>query len=403
MRVVGLMSGTSYDGIDVAVADLGFSDADPDEIEFAPLGAVELPHAEQVRELIAAVLPPAEVSIETVCRLDTLLGQAFAEAAAYGIERFCGEHGADLVVSHGQTVFHWIDGGRARGTLQLGQPAWIAERTGLPVVSDLRSRDIARGGQGAPLVSRFDQLLLPPADAPRAALNIGGIANMTVIRPDGSLLAYDLGPGNALLDLATREFFDEPYDVDGRRAAAGTVHPKLLAALGDDPYFEREAPKSTGKELFHAGYLADRLAAIPEAERPKPADVLATLIEFTAQLVVAECRRYDVVEVIGSGGGVRNPLLVRRVIELGKRHMRFRTIDEFGVPSDAKEAYAFALLGFLTVHGIAGTVPECTGAGAATVLGTITPGMQPVRLGAHDGVRTPTRVRIVPERWRIGL
>src|SRR5690606_6840329 len=185
-------------------------------------GDLELPHDDAVRALIEEVLPPARPPVEAVCRLDTLLGHAFAEAAARGIEAFA-QGRADLVVSHGQTVFHWVDDGRARGTLQLGGPAWIAERTGVPVVSDLRTRDIAAGGQGAPLVPMFDRLLLPPAATPRAALNIGGIANMTVIGPDGAVLGYDLGPGNALIDAAVRRYFGGSYDHDGRIAARGRV------------------------------------------------------------------------------------------------------------------------------------------------------------------------------------
>lgn len=404
-RVVGLMSGTSYDGIDVAVADLAF---DGEEIVFRPLGALEQPHSAEVRDLVTVVLPPATTTLEHVCRLDTLLGQAFAEAAARGIAELAGGS-ADLVVSHGQTVFHWVESGRARGTLQLGQPAWIAERTGVPVVSDLRSRDITLGGQGAPLVSILDVLLLPPGPRPKAALNLGGIANMTLVRPDGSVLAYDLGPANALIDLACRRYFDEPYDKGGRRAASGTVNEALLAALLDEPYFDLPPPKSTGKELFHAGYLDQRLAAQPELP---PADVVATVTELTARLVARECAAHEVGELIVSGGGVRNRWLMTRIAELtdaeptdagladaglassGGDRLVLRPIDDLGLPADSKEAYAFALLGYLTAYGVPATVPACTGARSAAILGSLTPGSGPLLLPSPAGT-VPTRLRIL--------
>ena len=390
-RVIGLMSGTSYDGIDVAAADLAF---DGDEITLTPLGALEQPHDDEVRDLITRVLPPAKVPLDDVCRLDTLLGQAFAAAAARGVAELAGGR-ADLIVSHGQTVFHWVEEGRARGTLQLGQPAWIAERTGVPVVSDLRARDITRGGQGAPLVSVLDVLLLPPGRVPKAALNLGGIANMTLIRPDGTVLAYDLGPANALVDLACRRFFDQPYDDEGRHAAAGRVDADLLAALLDEPYYALPAPKSTGKELFHAGYLEARLAGRPDVAAD---DLVATLTELTARVVAEECRTHEVGELIVSGGGVRNPWLMRRIGDLTRSQappVDVRRIDELGLPADSKEAYAFAVLGFLTTQGVTATVPACTGARASAILGSLTPGAGPLVLPPPAGV-VPTRLRILP-------
>ncbi|HEY8455942.1 MAG TPA: anhydro-N-acetylmuramic acid kinase [Actinopolymorphaceae bacterium] len=400
-RVIGLMSGTSYDGIDVAAADIALDNAG-EEVVLTPLGALERPHDPAVRELIAEVLPPATVLLEDVCRLDTLLGQAFADAAAHGIEELAGGR-ADLVVSHGQTVFHWVEHGRARGTLQLGQPAWIAERTGVPVVSDLRSRDITRGGQGAPLVSILDVLLLAPGGHAKAALNLGGIANMTVVRPDGSVLAYDLGPANALIDLACRRYFDQAYDPDGAHAAAGSVDQALLARLLDEPYYAMPPPKSTGKELFNADYLGRKLAGLPDLD---PDDILATVTELTATVVANECAAHGIGELIVSGGGVRNPTLIRRIAELvdattrpgrpGRQNGRpvaVRPIDDLGLPADAKEAYAFALLGFFTAHGIPATIPSCTGATTASILGSITPGAEPLRLPL-PARRTPTRLRI---------
>jgi anhydro-N-acetylmuramic acid kinase len=192
------MSGTSFDAIEAAAAQLRL---EGETLVMRPLGSRSTPYDTELRTALASALPPAATSAEVVCKLDTRLGQAFAAAAAETAEELC-DGRADLVVSHGQTVFHWVEGGRALGTLQLGQPAWIAERTGSPVVSDLRSRDVAAGGQGAPLVSLFDVLLLGRGPETRAALNLGGIANLTIVPAGGSALAFDVGPANALIDAA---------------------------------------------------------------------------------------------------------------------------------------------------------------------------------------------------------
>lgn len=293
----------------------------------------------------------------------------FAEAAAAGVELAGGT--ADAVVSPGQTVFHWVEDGRVRGTLQLGAPARVAARVGVPVLHDLRSADVAAGGQGAPLVPAFDALLLDPEAGARAALNLGGIANLTVVAPGAPVLGYDVGPANALLDAAARRFLDRPCDVDGARAAAGRVHAALLARLLAEPYYAAPPPKSTGKELFHGGYLDAALAALGE---PVAADdVLATLTELTARTVAGACDRHRVTEVVAAGGGVRNPTLRARLAALGEGRWRLRTTDELGVPAQAKEAYAFALLGWLSWHGLPGAVPSVTGASRAAVLGSWTP------------------------------
>jgi anhydro-N-acetylmuramic acid kinase len=389
MRVIGCISGTSHDAIEVAAADLAL---DGDELAMSLLGARTVAFDPRLRAEIGAALPPAPTTMAAVCRLDTLLGRAFAEAAAHADAELC-EGRAELVVSHGQTVFHWVEDGHARGTLQLGQPAWIAERTGLPVVSDLRSRDVARGGHGAPLVSLFDVLLLEPSTQPRAALNLGGIANVTVVRPDGTVTAYDVGPANALIDaaVAMQSAGMETYDRDGRRARRGTVSPELLADLLTDPYYAQSSPKSTGKERFNAAYLREALARHPGVPGD---DVVATLTRLTATIVADACRREGVAELVVSGGGTRNPALMDDLAALASG-VAVQPIDALGIPSHAKEALAFALLGFLTMHGLAGTVPACTGARAAAVLGSLTPGNRPLRL--PDPSRTPPRrLRLVP-------
>ncbi|MEW2590575.1 anhydro-N-acetylmuramic acid kinase [Micromonospora aurantiaca] len=366
MKIVGLMSGTSYDGVDVVAAEFT---ADGDTLRLRPLGHRELAYPDDLRAEIGALLPPAATTIEAVCRLDNRLGEVFAEAAAAGVELAGGT--ADAVVSPGQTVFHWVEDGRVRGTLQLGAPARVAARVGVPVLHDLRSADVAAGGQGAPLVPAFDALLLDPAAGVRAALNLGGIANLTVVAPGTPVLGYDVGPANALLDAAARRFLDRPCDVDGARAAAGRVHEALLARLLAEPYYAAPPPKSTGKELFHGGYLDAALRGLGE---PVAADdVLATLTELTARTVADACDRHRVTEVVAAGGGVRNPTLRARLAALGDGRWRLRTTDELGVPAQAKEAYAFALLGWLSWHGLPGAVPSVTGASRAAVLGSWTP------------------------------
>lgn len=387
LRVLGLMSGTSFDAVDVAAAELSF---DGDTLVMSPLGTVEYAMDAGVRDALAAVLPPATTTVGDVCALDTMLGRQFAMAAVEGRERLCGGT-ADLVASHGQTVFHWVEGGAVRGTLQLGQPAWIAEATGLPVVADFRPRDVTAGGQGAPLVSLVDVLLLAGRSGTPAALNLGGIANVTVLPAGGDPAAFDTGPANALIDGAVRHYTggERSYDAGGALAARGRVMPRLLDRLLAEPYYRAAPPKTTGKELFSLDYL---LAALGESgQSPEAADAVATVTRLTARTVADALRPFGVTEVIASGGGTRNPTLMAELRrELGTTAVT--TSDVLGLPSEGKEAYAFAVLGFLTAHGLPGTVPACTGARRARVLGSLTPGDGPPRL--LPAPATPRRLRV---------
>ena len=387
MIVVGLSSGTSVDGIDVAAADLELTG---DTVVLTPLGHLEVPFAPELRTAVLDALPPAPTTLDAVARIDTGLGRAFATAALRGIDDLAGGR-ADLVASHGQTLFHWVEGDRVHGTLQLGQPAWIAEATGLPVVSDLRARDVAAGGHGAPLASVLDVLLLGDraarAGGPVAALNLGGIANVTVVGPAGATTAFDTGPANALLDAAVRAATGEHRDTDGLRAARGTVDEHALARLQAEPYYGLRPPRSTGKELFDTGYvdrvLGGRAIALD--------DLLATLVELTATTVADALRPHGVREVLVSGGGARNPAMVAAL----ERHLapaRLVPISRTGLPGDRKEALLFALLGFLTWHGVPSTVPSCTGARAPTIAGRISPGAHPLCLPGP--AEPPARLRV---------
>lgn len=384
MRVVGMMSGTSYDAVDLAAADFRL---DGDTVVASLLGTSSLPVPGELRRRIAAALPPASTTLEEVCRLDTELGQLFGAAARQAVDELT-EGTAELVVSHGQTVYHWVEAGRALGTLQLGSPAWIAEACGCPVVSDLRTRDITRGGQGAPLVSLLDALLVLGGGEKRGCLNLGGIANITVRRGD-DVLAWDIGPANALIDAAVTRLSDgaERMDTGGVRASRGRVRQDLLDALLAEPYYALPPPKSTGKELFHGGYVDAHVAAL--ASPVEPDDLVATLTELTATLVGRTCAVESLAELVVSGGGSANPTLMARIAE-HSAGTAVTTIDAYGMPSDAKEAYAFALLGFLTVHGLPGTIATATGATSPSVLGSITPGPTPLRL--------PEPARVSPRR-----
>lgn len=375
MRVIGLISGTSFDAIEAAAVDFELAG---EVLEARLVATSSRPYESQLRSRIAAALPPARTTLAEVCELDTLIGQAFAEAAAT-LEL---DSPAELVCSHGQTVFHWVKGTRALGTLQLGQPAWIAERLGVPVVSDVRIGDIAVGGQGAPLASVLDVLLLGDSDRPCAALNLGGIANLTVIRPGEEPFAYDTGPANALLDLAmARDGAGETFDRDGARARRGRVDAALLERLLSEPYYRLEPPKTTGKELFHAEYLADVRLPLD--------DLLATLVALTVETLARELERWGVERVVASGGGARNPAIMEG-LRMRLPGVAFSIFDELGVPAESKEAVVFALIGFLTAHGLSGAIPSCTGAARAAVLGTITPGAAPLVL--------PKPVAVAPRR-----
>jgi anhydro-N-acetylmuramic acid kinase len=389
--VIGMISGTSYDAVDAAAADF---ELDGDEVRCYPRGLYSEPVPEDIRARIAAALPPHATTLEEVCRLDTEIGQLFGRIGATANERLAGGR-ADFVVSHGQTVYHWVDGTHALGTLQLGAAAWVAEATGVATVSDLRTRDITRGGHAAPLASTLDALLVLGDDVRRGSLNLGGISNITVRDDRGDVIAYDIGPASALMDSAVTDATGgtERMDTDGARAARGTVDRDLLRHLLDEPYYGLPAPKSTGKELFHARYVADTVASFGCTAPIDLDDLVATLTELTAQLVADAAKAYGLDELVVAGGGVRNPTLMARIAQLSAP-ARVRLIDEFGLPAQGKEAYLFALLGYLSVHGLPGTIPSATGASAGSILGSIAPGRAPLRL-PEPAQRQPRRMRVV--------
>lgn len=372
MRVLGLLSGTSHDGIDAAVVD--FTERGG-ELRGTVLHSDSVPYAPGLRARLVAALPPAPTTLAEVCELDTLIGQAFAEVAR---DAAASVGGIDAVCTHGQTVFHWVESDRALGTLQIGQPAWIAEAVGAPVVSDVRIRDITAGGHGAPLVSFLDELLLRGRSGVAAALNLGGIANITIVS-DAGVSAYDVGPANALVDAVIAAYGLNPlgYDEDALIARAGTVDEQLLAALLDDPYYALPAPKSTGKEHFHLSYVREFVTVLG---RDIPiADLVRTLTELTVRTVARDVQAAGVGYLAVSGGGCHNPLLMDGLrAALPGTEVVFA--DELGAAVDAKEAILFALIGWCTMHGVAAVIPGATGARRPRILGTITPGDGPLRM-----------------------
>lgn len=367
--MVGLMSGTSVDGVDAAVVLV------ESETVVRLLGfASRAYEADEREEILSAI---ATGTARRLALLHRRLGMWFAEAAADALNQ-CGLRPEDvaLVASHGQTVWHEP----AFASLQLGCSATIAERLGVPVVSDFRARDVAAGGQGAPLVPMADAMLFGAADGPRVLLNIGGMANATWVPQQGRLegvLAFDTGPGVAVIDGVTRLLVpDVPFDVDGCHAARGTPVEQVVEHCLRDAYFAATPPKSTGREAFGATY-GEQLIADVRRERPAASedDCIATALELTARSIVGQIRAWlpgsDRADVVVSGGGARNPTLMRRLdAQFGPG--RLRRFDELFFDGDAKEAVAFAYLGWRTHQGLPGNVPSATGAAGPRVLGVVT-------------------------------
>ena len=376
MRVVGLMSGTSMDGIDAAVVDI---DTHDDTLRPALQGFVTVPYSPATRARLESLFDSCDLS--ALSSLNFAIGEAFAAAALC----VCKEMGssADLIGSHGQTIYHQpkpSSSDVSPSTLQIGEAAVIAERTGLTTVADFRVADVAAGGEGAPLVSYVDYLLLRSPDESRAALNIGGIANVTWLAAGSEahdVLAFDTGPGNMAIDCAVRMLFpDGPgFDRNGQIAARGVVDETLLAWLYSDPYFSRRPPKTAGREQFGAPFVA-RAWEKAQSLGCSRENFIATLTELTARTIAQSlpsgCRR-----VIAAGGGVHNKTLMsalKRQLEREAEPMLVSLSDEFGLPVDAKEAIAFAILAYEALCGRPNNLPRATGAKHPAVLGKIVPG-----------------------------
>ncbi len=371
MIVAGVMSGTSLDGIDVALVEIRHTKT---RHHIKPLVFHSEPYPKAVREALLAI-SSAMTHTATISRLHFLLGELYAEAVLKASKR----HRPVLIGMHGQTIFHegtpveYLNH-RVASTLQIGDPSMVAERTGIYTISNFRERDIAAGGQGAPLVPYVDALLFRDRRIGRVALNIGGIANITVIPRAAQLddiIAFDTGPGNMVIDALVRHMTagKQQYDRNGAIARGGKVHPRLLEAMLRDPYFTRKPPKSTGRERFGQEFVSGLIATGIGVE-----DLIATATEFTARSIALGIGQTSgkARELIVSGGGVHNKFLMRRLADL-LPDLRVCISADFGIDPDAKEAIAFAVLAYEFIGGRAANLPSATGARRKVMLGRATP------------------------------
>jgi anhydro-N-acetylmuramic acid kinase len=373
MRVGGIMSGTSLDGIDVAIVEIRNG-------KVQTIAGRSTPYPADVRASILAV-SDCNTHTREIARLHFLLAELYAEAVqscckAGGIAL----HTVELIGCHGQTIYHEgapaaVFGRKIASTLQIGDGSVLAERLGIPVVSDFRPRDIAAGGQGAPLVPYVDWLLFRDPKKGRVLLNIGGIANVTVLPPAcpaEKVLAFDTGPGNMVIDALAAHFSGGRLtcDLDGAMAAQGAVEPALLDRLLRDEYYFRRPPKSAGREQYGRAFVERLLASQLE-----PASLMATATHLTAASIADAIYRFaldddDLDEVIVSGGGVHNPTLMR-MLESELPDLEVKTSAAYGIDPDLKEAIAFAVLAHETWHKRPGNLPAATGARRPAILGKV--------------------------------
>jgi anhydro-N-acetylmuramic acid kinase len=389
MIVAGVMSGTSADGINVALVQLPKRERGPSK--FTLLGHEEYPFPAPVRRAILEMMNAELARVADLARLNFLLGELYAEAVA----KTARQHRVklDLVGCHGQTLYHQGVADRFLGrklavTWQTGEGAVIAARLGVPVVSDFRPADLAAGGKGAPLVPFLDYLVYRDRHIGRIAQNIGGIANLTAIPAGGSLrqvVAFDTGPGNMVIDAVMDELFGKRYDRDGKVAATGRVLDEAIAQLARAPFFRQKPPRTAGREEFGREYVGRFLQICRGASKP---DVVATATALTARSIADAVQRFVLPrfvvpltaarqkhrghQMIVSGGGAKNPTLVAMLRqEIAPFGIELHFSDEFGLPAEAKEAVAFALLAHETWHRRPSNMPSATGAKRPAILGKI--------------------------------
>jgi len=388
------MSGTSVDGIDACLAEISGNGVNT---KAGIIAFATYPYHEKIRTAILEASNPLTGTVEKICQLNFSLGKLFADA----VKRIARESGIslldiDLVGSHGQTIYHmpnpspdpFLDNNTPPGiaptgsTLQIGEPSVIAQETGITTVADFRPRDIAAGGQGAPLVPYVDFILFRDEEKGRALQNIGGIANVTFM-PEGcsidDIIAFDTGPGNMIIDRITERITNNTahFDKDGLLAAQGQVNKELLSKLQKHSFFTKSPPKTTGREEFGVQY-ADKIYDDAMKSGINTIDVLATATELTAYSIAESYKlwipdKHRIAEVILSGGGCHNKTLVASISRY-LAPVRIFPIDKFGIASDSKEALAFAILANETISGNNNTIPRATGAKGQVVLGKIIPG-----------------------------
>jgi len=382
--VAGVMSGTSADGINVALVRIEAPRRRRGAVgwpKFRLLAQTEYPYPPDVRRAILAAMNAEEASVAELARLNFILGELYADAVQATQLRY--RRKIDLVGCHGQTLYHQGEpelylGRRLSVTWQTGEAAVIAGRVGVPVISDFRPADMAAGGKGAPLVPFLDYILYRHGKVGRVVQNIGGIANLTAI-PAGAaakqVKAMDTGPGNMVIDAVMDRLYDRPFDRDGNVAASGAVLEHVVADLLRTPFFVRKPPKTAGREEFGREFVSEFMR---RCRRSRKEDIVATATALTARSVGNALQRFVVkrkgsyAELIVSGGGAKNATLLSMLsAAIAKLGLRLRLSDEFGLPSEAKEAVAFALLAFQTWHRQPSNIPSATGAKRPAILGKV--------------------------------
>jgi anhydro-N-acetylmuramic acid kinase len=385
MIVAGVMSGTSADGINVALVELDSRSTSARKnipaIRFELVGHSEHPYPKDVRQTILASMNAPRVSVADLARLNFLLGELYAEAVLATQRRFRTK--AELVGCHGQTLYHQGErapffGRKLTATWQTGEAAIVAARVGVPVVSDFRPADMAAGGKGAPLVPFLDYLLFRDDRFGRIVQNIGGIANLSAVpaaaRPE-DLVAFDTGPGNMVIDALMQRLYNRPYDRDGEIGSSGRVLEGVISDLLKASFFRRRPPKTAGREEFGREFAREFIRRCGGARKQ---DVVATATAFTARSIGDALQRHVIKqtssyrEFVVSGGGAKNPTLLAMLAnELAPLELRLRLSDELGLPSEAKEAVAFAVLAYQTWRHQPSNIPSATGAGRPAILGKI--------------------------------
>jgi anhydro-N-acetylmuramic acid kinase len=382
MLVLGMMSGTSADGIDVALARIS---SVPSNLNAKLLGHSSIKFPEALRNEILRVAEQQPISAGELSQLNFRLGKLFGDAALAACRKFCvSPKRISLIGSHGQTIFHqgkpvkFLSQPTA-STLQIGEPAIVAAQTGITTVGDFRPADIALGGQGAPLVPYADYLLYRHAKLGRVSLNLGGIANITVLPPDckpAQVLAFDTGPANMLIDALVVQFTRgrQRFDKNAQLAAQGHCNPALLNELLRDPYLKIAPPKSTGREYYGHAYVK-KILTLGQRHSAKPNDLIRAATIFTALSVVDALNRFvvrktKIDQLIVSGGGARNPLILAQ-LAAALPGIEVLPSALLGIPEDAKEAFAFALLAYETLHQRPANLPSATGARGPAILGKI--------------------------------
>ncbi|MGR5063328.1 anhydro-N-acetylmuramic acid kinase [Photobacterium sp. DNB22_13_2] len=368
---IGVMSGTSLDGVDTALVAFDSESHQSSMPELLATDAYPMPEA--LKSALLDVCIGQATNLKLIGQLDHQLGHLFADAVNQLLEKAEVKASAVTAIgNHGQTVYHQPDGDYPF-TMQLGDANIVAAKTGITTVADFRRKDMALGGQGAPLVPAFHKGLFSELDSTTVVLNIGGIANISVLQPEQPVIGYDTGPGNMLMDAWVYLHHGQKYDKCGVLAASGTVNQPLLTKLMADPYLSRSYPKSTGREHYNLPWLEGQLNGLVDAVSEQ--DVQATLLQFTAQTIAEQVACFTIGEqprLLVCGGGVNNPILMSRLAELLPAWLVANTRDA-GIDPDYMEAMAFAWLARQRIHGQPSNVPEVTGAAELASLGVIYP------------------------------